>query len=137
MIQFKGSSNFKPSSYLPGGHLQTLARKYHSGATEDLHEVLENLARQHGERKFALVGYSLGANVLLKWLGENQSSPWVERAIAISTPFSLSRCSEAMQKGLSKLYGQFFLRRLVADMNLKTRHFLDKVRQPSANSEPG
>ena len=68
------------------------------------------------------VGYSLGANVLLKWLGEIESHPSIRKAVAVSTPFALQHCSQAMLQGVSRIYGQYFVRRLVKDFQNKQQH---------------
>jgi predicted alpha/beta-fold hydrolase len=58
--------------YLRGcsGEPNRLPRSYHSGATEDLVAVLDHVAQTWGHEAFAAVGVSLGANLLLKHLGE-------------------------------------------------------------------
>jgi uncharacterized protein len=108
------------------GEVNRLAKAYHSGITEDISEVLNALSAQREGQKFALVGFSLGANVVVKWLGENQQAQNVEKAVAVSTPFRLSHCSNAMRTGVSRLYGQFFLRKLINKMKMKTRHFQEQ-----------
>lgn len=105
------------------GEINRLARAYHSGVTEDLDEVFSNLMLEYPDKKFAFVGYSLGANVLLKWLGELAGHDSVYRAVAVSTPFSLAHCSRAMLRGISQFYGKYFVSRLLRDFNLKKDHF--------------
>ncbi len=111
--------NFRSCS----GEPNRLARAYHSGASDDLEEVLCLLRQQMPGRRFAAAGYSLGANVLLKWLGERPRPEPLTAAIAVSTPFSLALCSGTMKSGLSRLYGQYFLQRLRADMKRKELAF--------------
>jgi len=104
------------------GQMNRLARAYHSGVSEDVNEVYEKLLIEYPEHSFVFVGYSLGANVLLKWLGESEARPNIRKAVAVSTPFSLEYCSQAMLKGVSRVYGQYFVRRLVKDFRLKQQH---------------
>ncbi len=104
------------------GQMNRLARAYHSGVSEDVNEVFHKLLLQFPKHNFVFVGYSLGANVLLKWLGEMGSHPNIRKAVAVSTPFSLEYCSQAMLKGPSRVYGQYFVRRLVKDFRLKQQH---------------
>ncbi|CAN0520118.1 unnamed protein product, partial [Scytosiphon promiscuus] len=104
------------------GELNRLARAYHSGVSEDVDEVFEKLLIEYPQHNFVFVGYSLGANVLLKWLGEIESHPNIRKAVAVSTPFSLEYCSRAMLKGLSRVYGQYFVRRLARDFRMKQKH---------------
>jgi predicted alpha/beta-fold hydrolase len=111
--------NFRSCS----GEINRLARAYHSGISEDANEVFTQLFAAHPRHRFAFVGYSLGANVLLKWLGEIATHPQVYKAVAVSTPFALSLCSKAMLTGVSRHYGSYFVRRLLRDVAAKQRHF--------------
>ena len=113
------------------GEFNRLARAYHSGGSEDVEEVFGKILEQYPEHNYVFVGYSLGANVLLKWLGEIQAHPRIKKAVAVSTPFSLENCSKAMLKGASRFYGSYFVRRLLSDFNAKQKHFeaTDKAEQ--------
>ncbi len=113
------------------GEMNRLARAYHSGVSEDLEEVFIKVSKQYPAHDFIFIGYSLGANVLLKWLGEIESRPNVQKAIAVSTPFSLEYCSRSMLKGVSQIYGQYFVRRLLKDFQAKQKH-LQQVRPDQA-----
>ncbi len=68
-------------------------------------------------------GFSLGGNVLLKWLSEIGRRDDVLLGVAVSAPFSLAYCSGAMNSGLSSAYGHYFRRRLVRDVESKRAHF--------------
>lgn len=103
------------------GESNRLARSYHSGASEDLREVLHALSKSYPQSELRAVGYSLGANVLLKYLGEEGDAALCKRAVAVSTPFRLADCSRAMLSGLSALYGRYFVNRLTASMQDKLR----------------
>ncbi len=104
------------------GETNRLARAYHSGVSEDVGEVFAKLTAEFPQHYFAFVGYSLGANVLLKWLGEIGPQDNIRKAVAVSTPFSLEYCSRAMLQGVSRMYGQYFVRRLVQDFRVKQQH---------------
>ncbi len=95
-----------------------LDRSYHSGASEDLAEVLERLALR-GERPDALIGISLGANLLLKYLGESGREACTRAAIAISVPFRLQIAASHLQHGFSRIYGRYLLRKLVGSYKRK------------------
>lgn len=104
------------------GEMNRLARAYHSGVSEDVNEVFSKLSAEYPQHNFVFVGYSLGANVLLKWLGEIQSHPSIRKAVAVSTPFALEYCSQVMLQGVSRIYGQYFVRRLLKDFRSKQLH---------------
>ena len=90
-----------------------LSRSYHSGETDDLAAVLKYLEVQNPSGVYAAVGYSLGANVLLKYLGEQGETAKLEKAIAVSTPFELHAASRKLNRGLSKIYQSHLLKRLI------------------------
>lgn len=95
------------------GEANRLARSYHSGVSDDLDAVYRHLHSRYPTRQLCFVGFSLGGNVLLKWLGENNlADSAVRRAVAVSTPFQLGLCSQAMTRGLSRIYGNYFVNRL-------------------------
>ncbi len=95
-----------------------LNRSYHSGASEDLAEVLERLELR-GERPDALIGISLGGNLLLKYLGESGPSARARTAIAISVPFRLQIAAIHMQQGFSRVYQRYLLHKLVGSYKRK------------------
>jgi predicted alpha/beta-fold hydrolase len=61
--------------------------------------------------------------VLLKWLGEGRDYATINRAVAVSTPFTLGLCSQAMLSGAARLYGGYFTRRLLRDFLAKRQAF--------------
>ena len=89
-------------------------RLYHSGETEDLDHVVRRLAADHPAAPLALVGVSLGGNVLVKWLGEqgDDPPPAVRAAAAVSVPYDLARGSRHIERGFARLYARNFLRSL-------------------------
>ncbi|MFT5454492.1 MAG: putative alpha/beta-fold hydrolase [Myxococcota bacterium] len=91
---------------------------YHSGKTDDPRHVLATL-RGRSEGPLAVAGVSLGANVLLKLLGEDGATAPVDAAVAISPPLRLRPCVDRMERGLSQLYQAHLLRRLVAGVREK------------------
>ncbi len=97
-----------------------LARSYHSGATGDLAEVLEQLDAR-GECPDALIGISLGGNLLLKYLGERGDDALTRTAVAVSVPFQLKTACLRMQQGVSRVYGRYLLNRLIRSFRKKTR----------------
>lgn len=94
-----------------------LMRGYHSGDTGDFDFLVKEIRRQNPGTPVFAVGFSLGGNVLLKWLGENKTEACVKAAVAVSAPFDLSLAANSLQKGFSRFY-QWYL--LVA---LKRKYF--------------
>lgn len=70
---------------------------YHAGKTDDLDFVVRELRRRWGQATpLAVVGFSLGGNMLLKWLGEQGAAAPVNAAVAVSAPFDLAACAAAI-----------------------------------------
>jgi len=103
------------------GEVTRARRLYHSGETADLDFVVRRLVREHLGQPLALAGFSLGGNVLLKWLGERGSElpAEVRSAAAISVPFDLERGSRFIERGFSRVYTKHFLRTLRAKARAK------------------
>lgn len=112
------------------GELNRKAQAYHSGVSHDLEEVLRRVISRHQPEAVSLVGYSLGANVLLKWLGEHHDYSKIDKAVAVSTPFALGLCSREMLSGLSRIYGRYFTRRLLSDFMHKRKMFESQNKGP-------
>lgn len=94
------------------GEPNRLARGYHAGDTADLSFVVEHLRRHTPQRVLAAIGYSLGANVLLKWLGETAERNPLRCAVAVSVPFELEAAAGQLESGFSRLYQRSLLRSL-------------------------
>lgn len=100
------------------GEANRLPRTYHSGASEDLAEVLAHL-QASGRPVAAAVGFSLGGNLLLKYLGETGASSLLRAAVAISVPFVLGDAARRLEEGVSRIYQQYLLNRLRQSYQLK------------------
>lgn len=96
------------------GEMPRARRMYHSGETTDLDLVVRRLVREHPGRPLVLAGFSLGGNVLLKWLGEQGSDapPEVRAAAAVSVPFDLEAGSRHIERGFSRIYTRSFMQSL-------------------------
>ncbi|TKB48047.1 hydrolase [Ferrimonas sediminicola] len=95
-----------------GGELNRLPRTYHSGETADLGQLLSHLTQRFGSRPILAVGYSLGGNLLCKYLGERGEASLIRRAVAVSPPLDLAACARRMERGFSRLYQHHLLTRL-------------------------
>src|SRR5688572_9025111 len=68
------------------GEMNRQQRFYHSGATDDLHTVVEHSLQTKKYKSIYLVGFSLGGNVTLKYLGERDTASLIKKAVAVSVP---------------------------------------------------
>ncbi len=91
------------------GRINRLPRAYHSGETGDLAFIVEHIKKVTGNYPYAAVGFSLGGNVLLKWLGETGANNPLKKAAAVSVPFRLQDAAERLERGLSKIYRDHLL----------------------------
>ncbi len=88
-------------------------RSYHSGETGDLRFLVETLRERHPEATLVAVGYSLGGNALLKYLGEYKDDSQLKAAVTVSVPYLLSNSAAKLEKGFSRIYQRHLLNRLV------------------------
>ncbi|MEK9500482.1 hydrolase [Gemmatimonadota bacterium DH-20] len=116
--------NFRACS----GEPNLRARAYHSGETEDLRFVLETLRERFADRPLAALGFSLGGNVLLKYLGEHgaEEPAGVRAAAVVSVPYDLSAGADRLQDTFMgrTLYSRYFLRSLLEKVEQKA-HLVD------------
>lgn len=104
------------------GEYNHSSRCYHSGETGDIDFLYRTLRAREPDLPMAAVGFSLGGNVLLKWLGEQGSSVQLFAATAVSVPLVLSACASKLDSGFSKLYRASLLRELKEYVHLKQQH---------------
>src|SRR4051812_17871823 len=106
------------------GEVTRTRRLYHSGETSDLDSVVRRLVRENPGQPLGLAGFSLGGNVLLKWLGERGDDlpREVRGAVAVSVPFDLERGSRFIERGFARVYTRHFLRTLREKARIKLEH---------------
>ncbi len=106
-----------------GDYRNRLPRRYHAGETNDLRHFLNQLESQRqasiNPGPILAVGYSLGGNVLLKYLGESKNETPLVAATAVCVPLNLHICSEALNTGFSKLYQYHLLKRMKSSVTRK------------------
>jgi len=95
-----------------GDYRNLLPRRYHAGETSDIRFFLERLRTAGHQGPMMAAGYSLGGNVLLKYLGENGTSTPLHAAAAVSAPLNLHASAEALSQGFSKIYQRHLLKRM-------------------------
>jgi len=102
---------------------------YHSGETEDLHTVISHVVERHTYSDIILVGFSLGGNVILKYLGEQgrQSHPRIKKAVVFSVPCDLASSSEKINRSANGIYLKRFLRMLRKKIRMKMRIMPDAI----------
>ncbi|MFA9480069.1 hydrolase [Phycisphaerales bacterium AB-hyl4] len=104
-----------------GTNPNRLPRSYHSGVSDDSEQVVRLLRTREPDTKLAAVGYSLGGNVLLKWLGERGVAAPLAAAVAVSVPYDLAATAACVERGLSQLYQWHLMRSLKQTVQAKLR----------------
>ena len=91
------------------GEMNKQLRMYHSGATDDLAAVLSYFEANYDE--IALVGFSLGGNLVLKYCGEKSSSLMnkIRAVIGFSVPTDLQAASVNISRPSNYIYQRKFL----------------------------
>jgi len=108
---------------------------YHSGATDDLDDVVKHCIEQKGYSKVYIKGISLGGNITLKYLGEDRIIPQqVKSAIAISVPVHLNGSAIELHKLKNKAFAIRFLKHLTDKIKLKTIQFPERISVTDINS---
>ncbi len=107
------------------GEMNRQRRMYHSGVTDDPHTVIQYLKKNYDE--IVMIGFSLGGNMTLKYLGEwgAKTDPAIKCAAAVSVPIDLHSCSLRIISPSNFIYDKRFLRSLSKKVHLKHQQFPD------------
>jgi len=117
------------------GEPNRLPRGYHSGETGDPDFIIRLLRQRHPDTPLAVVGYSLGGNVLLKWLAEQGKAAPIDAAVAVSVPYRLADSANRLLHGISRLYQKRLVKNLCDSFRRKRERMsmpinpsLDRIR---------
>jgi uncharacterized protein len=103
-----------------GGEMNRMLRFYHSGATDDLDLVIKHAVSKKYDEIY-LVGFSLGGNLTLKYLGERPPLPEIKRAVAFSVPLDLHASCLKISKPANWIYSNRFLKSLKSKVIQKAK----------------
>lgn len=112
-----------------GGEPNRLLRMYHSGATEDLESVVRHALENHPAESVDLIGFSLGGNLTLKYLGESPARlpRQLHRAVVFSVPCDLACSSRQLALPANRIYMDRFLVAMRAKLRAKKAMFPDQL----------
>ncbi|WDE11616.1 hydrolase [Thalassomonas haliotis] len=94
------------------------ARSYHSGDIRDISYLSDLLRQRYPGCPLSAVGFSLGGNVLARYLALTPDNPY-QAAVIICAPLHLSSCSDRINRGFSKVYQQYLVKMLKASTSEK------------------
>lgn len=109
------------------GEPNRLARAYHSGASDDIEWFINFLANRFENANIYAIGYSLGGNALLKYLGEQGNKSPLKGAMAVSPPLVLSEGANQLDTGFAKIYQRYLLNLM------RKQHEKKRLRYPNLN----
>jgi predicted alpha/beta-fold hydrolase len=97
-----------------GGEMNRKPMFYHAGKTDDLDLTVSHV-KAKGYSTVCLVGFSLGGNIILKYLGERgrKARDVISCAAAVSTPCDLASSTDALEKFSNKVYNKRFVKKLI------------------------
>ncbi len=101
----------------------SLARNpLHAGRSEDAAAVLDFVSQLCPGSPIHLIGFSMGANIVLKLAGELGAAapPRLASVLAVSPPIDLMECTRNIQRGLNQFYDRRFVRSLVRHIRHRT-----------------
>jgi len=91
-----------------GKHINRQAQSYHSGHTKDLEYFSKYLMEHYPNNAKSLVGFSLGGNVVCKYLATTKETIYGAASV-ICAPLHLASCSEKINRGFSKVYQHYLV----------------------------
>jgi len=113
-------------------------QSYHGGCSEDVRAAVEEVHTWSPASPITAVGFSLGANLVLKMAGEAAVRPiaGLSRVAALAPPIDFLRCAVLIAQPRNRLYNTYFVRELVRDAQQRQRYFPDlpPLRFPSSLS---
>ena len=107
------------------GEINRAKRMYHSGATDDLAYVIDHAKRRYDE--LYLIGFSLGGNLSLKYLGEKGANTPIKKAVTFSVPLDLHDGVTLLDQGFNQIYVRRFLNTLKKKVLLKHAQYPDLI----------
>lgn len=93
------------------GEMNRLPRFYHHGATEDIAAVIDR-GLEEGYDEVVLIGYSMGAGMQQKYLGEREADERIKGAISFSVPCNVQNSADMLRKGAGRIYEKRFIKKL-------------------------
>lgn len=107
------------------GEMNTAFRLYNHGEIGDLTEVITHALRQKSYHEVVLVGYSMGGNITLKYLGVHghQLPAAVKAGVAISAPTDLGASAGLLDRPSNRFYRNRFMKKLLVKISQKADRF--------------
>jgi predicted alpha/beta-fold hydrolase len=108
-----------------GGTERLSPTLYHSGLSADVNHVLRFFIETQSLQRVALIGYSMGGNLVLKLAGElgTAAPPQLRSVVGVSPAVDLAASADALHLSLNRFYERRFLRALLKRFRRKAQLF--------------
>lgn len=112
-----------------GGRVNKNICSYHSGKSEDLRLVIDSVLAESRYKEIYILGFSVGGNISLKYLGEEAGNidPRIKKAVTISPPLDLESSADALARESTKVYMQNLLNNLRKSIKAKMKVFPGRI----------
>ena len=107
------------------GEMNRNLRMYHHGDIEDIQTVIEHALSQNQYESIHLIGFSMGGNITLKYLGVNGANvpKAIKGGVAISAPCDLTTSAALLDEPKSYFYKRKFYTKLSEKMRIKATQY--------------
>jgi hypothetical protein len=111
------------------GEMNRAFRLYNHGEIGDLGEIITHALGQKNYTEVVLVGYSMGGNITLKYLGVHGKAlpDVIKRGVAISSPTDLGASAVLLDRPANRFYRNRFMKKLVNKLRQKAQRFPDRL----------
>jgi predicted alpha/beta-fold hydrolase len=110
-----------------GGGVGLARKPYHGGCSDDVRAVVEEVQSHCPGSPLTLVGFSLGANIVLKLAGESvdRPVPGLEKVAALAPPIDFENCADLLALPRNRFYERYYVRALLRLVRQRQWHFPD------------
>ncbi len=117
------------------GEVNRLYRSYNAGVSDDLDQIITHVLTHHNYTNISICGFSLGGNIVLKYLGEGRDIPFqIKSALAVSTPCDLYDSLLEINKPKNYIYEQRFIKHLKAKLLERQLVFPNEISKSDINA---
>lgn len=110
------------------GEINRKFQSYHAGATEDLELVMQHILKKEQYESIAFNGFSLGANLMLKYLGEGRQLPkQLKAAVMVSAPCDLYGSLQKLEEKRNIIYAKRFMWKLKNHLLARAEKFPKQI----------
>ncbi|HJQ99562.1 MAG TPA: alpha/beta fold hydrolase [Candidatus Polarisedimenticolaceae bacterium] len=99
-----------------GGTERMAKTLYNAGQSDDLARVLEAMSEARLPRPFAVIGFSLGGNLALRYAGVAEDASMADAVVGVNPPVDLARCMDALERPANRPYHFYFRAKLIAQI---------------------